>query len=78
MSQLVLIVSVAAVAGLLIAVLALGLIALALRAAESDFLPSFAIGPGLVAILLAVPISLCLVTAMTARLTVLKALGKEL
>jgi cell division transport system permease protein len=66
------------IAGLLLAILALGLVSLALRAGDSEFLPSFGVGPGLIAILLAVPIALCLVTAMTARLTVLKALGKEL
>lgn len=67
-------------AGLALAVLALGLTALVLRAGggPSGFLPAPHLGPEFIAVLLAVPIALCLVTATTARLAVLKALSKEL
>lgn len=69
-----------AFAGLAFAVLALGLISLFLRATggPAGFLPALQLGPGVVTTLLAVPIALCLVTATTARLAVLKALSKEL
>jgi len=66
--------------GLLGALLALGLAALALRASggAADFLPELKLGPGLVLPLLVVPFALCLVTAATARTTVLRTLAKEL
>ncbi|MGE0407808.1 MAG: cell division protein FtsX [Amphiplicatus sp.] len=71
-----------AVMGLALALFALGLVALALRARTGtgvgDFLPALTLGPDLAFILLVVPISLCLVTAFTARFTVLKALAREL
>lgn len=69
-----------AFAGLALAVLALGLAALVMRAGggPAGFLPALKLGPGFFSVLLAVPISLCLVTAVTARLAVLKALAKEL
>lgn len=69
-------------AGLALAILALGLAAMAMRAAGgaglAGFLPVMTLGPELITPLLAVPVALCLVTAVTARLTVLNALGKEL
>lgn len=66
--------------GLLGALLALGLASLALRAGGGggDFLPELTLGPRLVLPLLIVPVALCLVTALTARRTVLKTLAKEL
>lgn len=66
--------------GLALAVLALGLAGLAERAGggPSGFLPSLELGPGLVGALLVVPVVLCLITAVAARLAVLKALSKEL
>lgn len=68
------------IAGLLLAIVALGLVALGARAAggTGEFLPEFRLDPLFLLTLLLVPVSLCLVSAMTARLTVLKALGKEL
>lgn len=66
-------------AGLAVAALALGIAALATRAGEAgDFTPAFPLGPGLFATLLVVPIALCLVAAVTARLTVLRTLAREL
>ncbi|MCA8895245.1 MAG: hypothetical protein KDA48_08305 [Amphiplicatus sp.] len=67
-------------AGLALAMLALGLTSLLMRAggAAPGFLPSIHLGPQLFITLLIVPISLCLVTAATARLTVLRTLSKEL
>lgn len=68
--------------GLALAILALGLAAIAMRAGGAtgvaDFVPAMKLGPELITPLIAVPIALCLVTAVTARLTVLKTLGKEL
>lgn len=66
--------------GLLGALLALGLAAMALKASggASDFLPAMRLGPGLALPLLIVPAVLCLVTAATARATVLRTLAKEL
>lgn len=69
------------IAGLALAVLALGLAAMAMRAgggAAADFFPTLTLGPGLIAMLLAVPLILCLVTAFTARMTVMRALAREL
>lgn len=68
------------IAGLFLAILALGLVTLGARATGGtpEFLPELRLGPLFMLILLLVPISLCLVSAMTARLTVLNALGKEL
>lgn len=68
------------IAGLLLAVLALGLTSLFLRASggSGGFLPELTLGPVFFSALLAVPIALCLVTAATARLAVLKTLSKEL
>lgn len=69
-----------AFAGLALAALALGFIALFLGsgAGAPGLLPAVKLGPGLFITLLIVPISLCLVTALTARLTVLKTLLREL
>ncbi|MEX0645245.1 MAG: hypothetical protein WD076_08040 [Parvularculaceae bacterium] len=69
-----------AIAGLALALLALGLVSLAMRAGvgASNFIPVLKLGPDFASILLAVPISLCLVTAFTARMTVLRTLAKEL
>ena len=60
--------------------LTLGLTSLLMRAGggPSGFLPSIKLGPQLFFTLLIVPIALCLVTAATARLTVLRTLSKEL
>lgn len=67
-------------AGLLLAALVAGLVVFGFRAAGGAgyFLPDIRMGPGAFAILLIVPIALCLVTAVTARLTVLKALSREM
>jgi len=67
-------------AGLALAMLTLGLTSLLMRAGggPSGFLPSIKLGPQLFFTLLIVPIALCLVTAATARLTVLRTLSKEL
>ncbi|MBI1366179.1 MAG: hypothetical protein GC153_09530 [Alphaproteobacteria bacterium] len=67
-------------AGLVAAILALALVELAMRAGTggAGFAPTLEVGPWLASALLVVPVSLCLVTAFTARVTVLRALGKEL
>lgn len=66
--------------GLLIAVLAAALALFGFRAADGAayLLPELRLGPGALAILLTAPVALCLVTALTARLTVLRALSREL
>jgi cell division transport system permease protein len=68
------------IAGVLLAALALGLAGFALKAAggPGDFVPGLKAGPGLWSAMLVVPLSLCLATAVTARLTVLGTLGREL
>lgn len=65
-----------AVVGLATALFLLSLFAVATRARGGDgfLLPGLSIGPGLVLPLLAVPIAICLVTAVAARLTVLRTL----
>lgn len=62
--------------GLAAALFLLSLFALATRArgAEGFLLPGLVIGPGLALPLLSVPIAICLVTAVAARLTVLRTL----
>lgn len=62
--------------GLVAALFLLSLFALATRArgAEGFLLPGLTIGPGLALPLLSVPIAICLVTAVAARLTVLRTL----
>ena len=62
--------------GLAAALFLLSLFALATRArgAEGFLLPGLTIGPGLAVPLLAVPIAICLATAIAARLTVLRTL----
>ncbi len=62
--------------GLAAALFLLSLFALATRArgAEGFLLPGLAFGPGLAAPLIAVPLAVCLVTAIAARLTVLRTL----
>lgn len=62
--------------GLLAALFLLSLVALATRARGADgfLLPGLVVGPGLVLPLLAVPIAICLVTAIAARQTVLRTL----
>lgn len=62
--------------GVIAALFLLSLFALATRArgAEGFLLPSLVIGPGLAFPLLSVPIAICLVTAVAARLTVLRTL----
>ena len=64
------------VVGLLAALSLLSLFALATRAhgAEGFLLPGLSFGPGLAFPLLSVPIAICLVTAVAARLTVLRTL----
>ncbi|MEZ5921427.1 MAG: hypothetical protein R3C60_08765 [Parvularculaceae bacterium] len=64
--------------GTLAALFILALMALATRTRGSDagFLPRFAFGPELAVALLLVPLAICLVTAVAARLTVLKTLGE--
>ncbi len=67
------------IVGLTAALLALGLAALAIRSGigTDSFLPSFALGGWLVLWLLSVPIVTCLVTALTARLTVMRTLQDQ-
>ncbi|MEQ1931803.1 MAG: hypothetical protein ABL957_14900, partial [Parvularculaceae bacterium] len=67
-------------AGLLLAALALGLAIYGFRSADAPgyFLPNIRIGAEAALILLIVPLALCLVTAATARLTVLKTLSREM
>lgn len=62
--------------GLIAAIFLLSLFALATRArgAEGFLLPGLAFGPDLVFPLLSVPIAICLVTAVAARMTVLRTL----
>lgn len=66
-------------AGLLAALLALGLASIAMRSGVGAdmFLPRFTLGGWMVLWLFAVPIVTCLVTAMTARLTVLRTLREQ-
>ncbi|NOX95641.1 MAG: ABC transporter permease [Alphaproteobacteria bacterium] len=68
-----------ALAGLVIALLALGLTAFAMRAGVGGdaFLPRFTLDRWLILWLFTVPVVTCLVTALTARLTVLRALREE-
>ena len=65
--------------GLLLAVFMLGLAALATRSrgVESYLLPGLELAPQLAALLFAIPAAICLVTAVTARQTVLRALRIE-
>ncbi len=67
------------IVGLMAALLALGLAALALRSGigTDSFLPSFTLGGWLVLWLLSVPVVTCFVTALTARLTVLRTLQDQ-
>ena len=67
-------------AGLLGALLVIGLAALAMRAGggAAGFLPEIDVGPRLAAPLFVVPVVLCAVTAWTARRTVLRTLMREL
>lgn len=69
-----------AVLGLVSALLALGLASIAIKAsAGSDFfLPQFTLGGWLALWLFTVPIVTCFVTALTARLTVLRTLKEQL
>lgn len=62
--------------GLVIALFALGLFALATRSrgADAAFLPGLSLTPDIAFPLLAVPIAICLVTAIAARYTVLRTL----
>lgn len=62
--------------GVLIAVFTLGLLALASKSHGSNqfLLPGLSLGPQLIAPLLVVPLAICIVTAITARQTVLRAL----
>lgn len=62
--------------GLIAALFVLALFSLATRArgAEGFLLPGLTFGPGLAIPLLAVPIAICLVTAVAARMTVLRTL----
>jgi len=64
--------------GLVIAYFFIGLFALATRprAAEGTLLPGVDFGYGLALPMLLVPIAICLVTAVSARLTVLRTLGE--
>lgn len=66
-------------AGLFLALLALGGAALVTRARGADgfFLPNVDLNGGVLAWLIAVPIVTCLVTALTARFTVLNTLRKQ-
>jgi cell division transport system permease protein len=66
--------------GLFLAAVAVGLSQLGFRAAEGAgyFLPELQLGPGVISVLLVVPLALCFVTAVTARMTVLKTLSKEM
>ncbi len=68
-----------AVSGFLAAVAAISLVGFAARANEAveSFLPNFLFDGWLVAWLFAVPIVTCLVTALTARLAVLRALREQ-
>ena len=68
-----------AIMGVLIAVFVLVIMSLATRvgALESAFIPSFSVTLGLVLLLMVVPVFTCLITAFTARLTVLRALREE-
>jgi len=68
-----------AIAGLAAALFALALAAVAFRSGvgADSFLPQFSLGGWLVLWLLAVPIVTCFVTALTARLTVLKTLREQ-
>lgn len=65
--------------GLVLAIFALGLTALATRThgAEAFLLPGLALGPRLIGLLLVVPVAICLVTSITARQTVLRTLRLE-
>jgi len=67
------------IVGLAAALLALGLAVLAMRAGigADSFLPSFTLGGWLILWLLAVPVVTCFVTALTARLTVLRTLREQ-
>jgi cell division transport system permease protein len=67
-----------ALIGLVTALFLLTLFALALRARGADgfFVPGVELGPAFAAPLLAVPIAICLVTAVAARLTVLRTLSE--
>lgn len=64
------------IVGLATALFFLSLVALATRARGADglLLPGLVVGPGIALPLLAVPIAICLVTAVAARLTVLRTL----
>lgn len=68
-----------ALVGLAAALAALGLAALSLNAGvgADSFLPRFSLGGFMILWLFAVPLVTCFVTALTARLTVLKALGEQ-
>jgi len=65
-------------AGLFLALVALGLLGLATKSGGAGyFLPGVTLGPGLAITLLAVPLAICLVTALTARMTVMRTLMAE-
>lgn len=68
-----------AIIGLAAALLALGLAGVAIRTgvATDSFLPAFSLGGLMILWLAAAPIATCLVTALTARLTVLKTLSRQ-
>ncbi len=68
-----------ALAGLVTALIALTLASFALRTGvgANSFLPRFAVGGWLILWLFAVPLVTCFVTALTARLTVLKTLREQ-
>ncbi len=68
------------IAGICLAFLALGLASFAMKAAGggAGFLPTLDLGPRFALALLIVPAGFCLVTAVTARLTALRTLSKEL
>lgn len=67
------------VVGVLIAVGALALISFATRSGTVDttFIPNFTLTLGLILTLMIVPVVTCLVTAVTARLTVLRTLQQD-
>ena len=66
-------------AGLFLAVIAIGLVAIAAQAGGSPafFLPSIDLGLDLLIPMLAVPLAICLATALTARLAVMRSLRRQ-
>lgn len=66
-------------AGLFLAFIAIGLVAIAAQAGgpAAFFLPSIDLGLDLMIPMLAVPLAICLATAITARLTVMRSLARQ-